>query len=170
MACKALWCHRLRFFRPRPVSFPYSFKRVEILAKYWGLANFAGGGGGSSENFPLRRRSLLKRSMSSDARVEWSTAPDVAPRPTVWVSDGDAGEIVKVPRGAGHLFSCDDEEGELFSNSYLSELVQGNQKLGKKRSFLYRELQLLSRSKSNFSYKSFVKIVIQLRIWWKMEF
>ena len=30
------------------------------------------------------------------------------------------------PMGAGHLFTVDDEQGEMFSNSYLSELKSGN--------------------------------------------
>jgi hypothetical protein len=31
-----------------------------------------------------------------------------------------------VPHGAGRLFTCDDEDGELFSSSYLNEMKEGN--------------------------------------------
>lgn len=31
-----------------------------------------------------------------------------------------------VPQGAGRLFTCDDEDGELFSSSYLNEMKEGN--------------------------------------------
>jgi len=31
-----------------------------------------------------------------------------------------------IPQGAGRLFSCDDEDGELFSSSYLNEMKEGN--------------------------------------------
>ena len=30
-----------------------------------------------------------------------------------------------VPQGAGRLFTCDDEDGELFSSSYLNEMKEG---------------------------------------------
>lgn len=35
---------------------------------------------------------------------------------------------VNIPQGAGRLFSCDDEDGELFSSSYLNEMKEGNLK------------------------------------------
>lgn len=33
---------------------------------------------------------------------------------------------MNVPQGAGRLFTCDDEDGELFSSSYLNEMKEGN--------------------------------------------
>lgn len=32
---------------------------------------------------------------------------------------------MNVPQGAGRLFTCDDEDGELFSSSYLNEMKEG---------------------------------------------
>jgi len=36
---------------------------------------------------------------------------------------------MNVPHGAGRLFTCDDEDGELFSSSYLRELKEGTSKM-----------------------------------------
>ena len=38
-----------------------------------------------------------------------------------------------VPHGAGRLFTCDDEDGELFSSSYLNEMKEGNSRKSDKQ-------------------------------------
>ena len=37
----------------------------------------------------------------------------------------DVSTTSKLPHGAGRLFTCDDEDGELFSSSYLNEMKEG---------------------------------------------
>ena len=32
---------------------------------------------------------------------------------------------INVPQGAGRLFTCDDEDGELFSSQFLNEMKEG---------------------------------------------
>jgi len=39
----------------------------------------------------------------------------------------DVSTTSRLPHGAGRLFTCDDEDGELFSSSYLNEMKEGNQ-------------------------------------------
>ena len=38
----------------------------------------------------------------------------------------DSANKFKPPSGSGSLFSCDEEAGELFSSSYLTDLKEGN--------------------------------------------
>ena len=37
----------------------------------------------------------------------------------------DGNDTLKVPRGAGRFFTCDDEESEMLSSSYLTEVAEG---------------------------------------------
>jgi hypothetical protein len=38
---------------------------------------------------------------------------------------GDGNDTLKVPRGAGRFFTCYDEESEMLSSSYLTEVAEG---------------------------------------------
>ncbi len=43
--------------------------------------------------------------------------------PSLTLDDGN--DTLKVPRGAGRFFTCDDEESEMLSSSYLTEVAEG---------------------------------------------